>query len=377
MDIKTFYRDKTVLITGHTGFKGTWLTRMLLGMGAKVIGYALEPMEPSLYQVSGFSAYEAAGQLCSVVGDVRDYVHLSQVVTESRADILFHLAAQPIVRESYNDPMGTYETNVMGTVHFMEAIRTAMTQGMIPKSVVVITTDKVYLNKEQPQRGYREEDPLDGFDPYSNSKSCAELVVHSYRSSFFRNADGSWIVPISTMRAGNVIGGGDFAKDRIIPDCVRAVDNARQQGRRDAVIAVRNPYSTRPFQHVLEPLTMYLTLAMRQAEDQSLADWYNVGPEECDCVTTGELVTLFCEAWNAQDHEIRVSWENRAEANAPHEAGFLKLDSTKLVNVLGYQARWHIQTCIEKTVEFSKIYLTHPEKIPEVMDLQINEFLTQ
>ena len=229
-----FYNGKNVLVTGHTGFKGAWLCRMLTVAGANVTGYALEsPTKPSLFELA-----DVEKDIRSVVGDIRDYETLKKIFDDVQPEIVFHLAAQPIVRESYKNPAATYSINVMGTVNILECIR----QNSCVKSFLNVTTDKVYLNREWPW-GYREIDELDGFDPYSNSKSCSELVTHSYKNSFF--ADGR--VAISTARAGNVIGGGDFASDRIIPDCIRAALQGQD-------IVVRNPYSTRPYQHVLEPL---------------------------------------------------------------------------------------------------------------------------
>ena len=275
--LEEFYKGKRVLVTGHTGFKGSWLCRILTLAGAEVTGYSLNPpTDPSLFEIAGIGT-----GLTSVIGDVRDLEHLEKAFEEARPEIVFHLAAQPIVRDSYKDPVYTYETNVMGTVHVLECIRRS---GCV-LSFLNVTTDKVYENREW-EYGYRETDPLDGYDPYSNSKSCSELVTHSYRKSFFQ--DGS--CAISTARAGNVIGGGDFANDRIIPDCVRAMKEGKP-------IGVRNPHSTRPFQLVLEPLAVYLTIAMAQWEDPSVQGYYNVGPDDCDCVTTGELVDLFCQYW--------------------------------------------------------------------------------
>ena len=275
--LEEFYKGKRVLVTGHTGFKGSWLCRILTLAGAEVTGYSLNPpTDPSLFEIAGIGT-----GLTSVIGDVRDLEHLEKAFEEARPEIVFHLAAQPIVRDSYKDPVYTYETNVMGTVHVLECIRRS---GCV-LSFLNVTTDKVYENREW-EYGYRETDPLDGYDPYSNSKSCSELVTHSYQKSFFQ--DGS--CAISTARAGNVIGGGDFANDRIIPDCVRAMKEGKP-------IGVRNPHSTRPFQLVLEPLAVYLTIAMAQWEDPSVQGYYNVGPDDCDCVTTGELVDLFCQYW--------------------------------------------------------------------------------
>ena len=243
----SFYRDKRVFVTGHTGFKGAWLCRMLVSAGAVVTGYGLEaPTQPNLFSLAGLSS-----RMTSVIGDIRDFEKLKTAFDAAQPEIVLHLAAQPIVRDSYKAPRYTYETNVMGTVNLLECVRLSS----CVKSVLNVTTDKVYKNNEWCW-GYREDEPLDGFDPYSNSKSCSELVTHSYINSFF--ADGK--VAVSTARAGNVIGGGDFANDRIIPDCVRAMQAGKP-------IGVRNPYSTRPYQHVLEPLAVYLTIAQKQYED--------------------------------------------------------------------------------------------------------------
>lgn len=288
MDL-SFYKDKNVLITGHTGFKGTWLTKMLVMAGAKVTGYSLKaPTNPNLFELA-----DVENKINHVIGDVRDYEHLKKVFDEVKPEIVLHLAAQPIVRDSYKDPKYTYETNVMGTVNLMECVRLSSSV----KSVLNITTDKVYHNNEWCW-GYREDEPLDGFDPYSNSKSCSELVTHSYINSFF---DKNISPAVSTARAGNVIGGGDFANDRIIPDCVRAMKDKK-------TIIVRNPCSTRPYQHVLEPLAIYLTIVQKQYIDKKYAGFYNVGPDDCDCVTTGDLVDLFCKYYGEE-----AKWENKAK----------------------------------------------------------------
>ena len=297
----SFYKGKRVFLTGHTGFKGTWMSRVLANAGAILTGYSLEPpTSPNLFDMAGLE-----GRMTSVIGDIRDYEALRAAFEAARPQIVIHMAAQPIVRDSYRDPHGTYETNVMGTVNLLECVR----QSDSVRSFLNVTTDKVYLNREWCW-GYREDEPLDGYDPYSNSKSCSELVTHSYKNSFF----GAGVPAISTARAGNVIGGGDFAHDRIIPDCVRAVRDGRD-------IVVRNPYSTRPYQHVLEPVAAYLMIAERQYENPAMAGWYNVGPDECDCVTTGELVDRFVSRWGNG-----LRWVNLSDANAPHEANFLKLD---------------------------------------------------
>ena len=267
------------------------------------------------------------------------------------------MAAQPIVRDSYKAPVYTYEVNVMGTVNILECVR----QSDSVKSFLNVTTDKVYLNKEW-LWGYREDEELNGYDPYSNSKSCSELVTSSYKKSFFEGKN----VAISTARAGNVIGGGDFANDRIIPDCIRAVAENRE-------IIVRNPFSTRPYEHVLEPVAAYLMIAKAQYEDREKYEGsYNVGPDETDCWTTGDLVTVFCEKWNtaAGSH---VTWKNEYDGG-PHEANFLKLDCSKLKSVFGWRPRWNVETTMEKIVEWSLVYLKDGD-VAECMGKQIEEFL--
>lgn len=346
-----FYKGKRVFITGHTGFKGSWLCRMLVNAGAVVTGYSLEPpTQPNLFSLAGLE-----GQMSSIIGDIRDFDKLKTAFDKARPEIVLHLAAQPIVRDSYKDPRYTYETNVMGTVNLLECVRLA---DWPVRSVLNVTTDKVYHNNEWAW-GYRENEPLDGYDPYSNSKSCSELVTHSYKNSFF-GPDSD--VAVSTARAGNVIGGGDFANDRIIPDCVRAMAAGH-------TIGVRNPYSTRPYQHVLEPLSVYLTIAQKQYEDPAYQGYYNVGPDDCDCVTTGELVDLFCRTW-----VNGATWENQAENNAPHEANFLKLDCSKIKSTFGWRPRWHIDECMRMTCRFSKVWLAGGD-IPAEMDKEICEFM--
>lgn len=349
---KEFYKEKKVLITGHTGFKGSWMCQLLLMLGANVTGYALEsPTSPSLFELCALDK-----KVNSVIGDIRDLEHLQQVFEETQPEIVIHMAAQPIVRESYKNPVYTYETNVMGTVNVLECVR--LTPSV--KSFLNVTTDKVYLNKEW-NWGYRENEELNGYDPYSNSKSCSELVTSSYINSFFKDLD----VAISTARAGNVIGGGDFAADRIIPDCIRAVECGKN-------IIVRNPYSIRPYQHVLEPLVAYLMIAQKQYEDKSFAGNYNVGPNEEDCWTTGELVTLFCDKWNASTGE-NISWENQYDGG-PHEANFLKLDCSKLKSTFAWNPRWNIEFAMEKIVEWSIAYFKG-ENVTDCMVKQITEFM--
>lgn len=347
--MQNFYKGKRVFVTGHTGFKGSWLCKILANWGADVTGYSLEPpTNPNLFEIADIKS-----DIKSVIGDIRDYESLKKAFDEAQPEIVLHLAAQPIVRDSYKMPAYTYETNVMGTVNILECVRLSD----CVKSFLNVTTDKVYENKEW-QWGYRENEPLDGFDPYSNSKSCSELVTHSYKNSFF--ADGR--VAISTARAGNVIGGGDFANDRIIPDCVRALEKGES-------ITVRNPYSTRPYQHVLEPLFAYLMIAKAQYEDISVADYYNVGPDECDCVTTGELVDMFVKYCNS-----RISRTDKSEENAVHEANFLKLDCSKLKAVFNWKPHWHVTDAVEKTVEWSQVWLDNGD-IRQCMDEQIENFL--
>ena len=346
MDL-SFYKGKKVLVTGHTGFKGTWLCRILINAGAEVTGYSLNPpTEPNL-----FSMADVESRMNSVIGDIRDLDHLKKVFEQTQPEIVLHLAAQPIVRDSYKDPVYTYETNVMGTVNICECVRL----NPCVKSFLNVTTDKVYKNNEW-EWGYRENEPLDGFDPYSNSKSCSELVTHSYINSFFDNMN----LAVSTARAGNVIGGGDFANDRIVPDCVRAAIEGKD-------IIVRNPHSTRPYQHVLEPLAAYLIIAQKQFEDKKYAGFYNVGPDETDCVTTGNLVDTFCAKWGEG-----IKWIDRYDGG-PHEANFLKLDCSKLKTTFGWKPRWNFDTAIEKSVEWSKVYAAGGDVVA-CMDKEIEEF---
>ena len=350
-NIYEFYKGKRVFLTGHTGFKGSWMCKMLANAGAIVTGYSLEaPTEPSLFKIANIE-----GDVYSVIGDIRDMAALKKAFDEAQPEIVLHLAAQPILRDSYKDPAYTYGTNVMGTVNILECVR----QSNCVKSFLNVTTDKVYLNKEW-NWGYRENEELDGYDPYSNSKSCSELVTHSYKRSFFTDKDGLPIIPISTARAGNVIGGGDFATDRIIPDSIRAA--AKHED-----IVVRNPYSTRPYQHVLEPLRAYLMIAQKQYEDTDFAGYYNVGPDDCDCVTTGALVEMFCRAWGEGQN-----WKKCA-AEGPHEANFLKLDCSRLKTVFGWQAQWHIADAVENTVAWTRAWLAG-EDVRAEMDREIEAF---
>ena len=333
--LNDFYRGKRVFVTGHTGFKGSWLCKMLVNAGAEVTGYSLEPpTTPSLFEIAGL-----AKDIHSVIGDIRDLESLKKAFDEAQPEIVLHLAAQPIVRDSYKNPAYTYETNVMGTVNILECVR----QSNSVRSFLNVTTDKVYLNKEWAW-GYRENEELDGYDPYSNSKSCSELVTHSYQRSFFTDKDGKPVIPISTARAGNVIGGGDFANDRIIPDSVRAA----QKG---------------------EPLYAYLMIAARQYEDSRYAGYYNVGPDDVDCFQTGALVDLFVSKWGEG-----LKWIDQYDGG-PHEANFLKLDCSKLKTTFGWKPRWNLDEAMDKIVEWSKCWLAGGD-VRACMDQQINEFLS-
>ena len=377
-----FWKNKRILVTGHTGFKGSWLTEALLLAGAEVTGYALEPpTDPSLFEL-----LKLKDRMRSVTGDVRDLGRLLEVFRETQPEFVLHMAAQPIVRLSYREPVLTYETNVMGTVNICECVR----QCPGVRSFLNVTTDKVYENGEK-GTGFVETDRLDGYDPYSNSKSCSELVTHGYVRSFLKEQG----VAVSTARAGNVIGGGDFAPDRIIPDCVRAAESG-------SPLVLRNPDSVRPFQHVLEPVMVYLDILEKQAADPSLAGAYNVGPDLSDCVRTGELAQLFADAWNREETEGGASGTGREDGAAgageagdtagaggpgkfrieirpdggPHEAGFLRLECAKLKEIFGWEARWHIAEAVQKTADWSRAWLRGEDMI-RVTDAQIREFLRE
>lgn len=343
-----FWNGKKVLVTGHTGFKGTWLCEILHYLGAEVIGYALDsPTDPSV-----FSILKTDVRIDSVLGDIRNFEKLEQTFQDNKPEIVFHLAAQPIVKTSYAEPRYTYETNVMGTVNILESVR--KTDSV--KSVVNVTTDKVYENNEWCW-GYRENDRLDGYDPYSNSKSCSELVTVSYVRSFFEDS----YTAVSTARAGNVIGGGDFATNRIIPDCVRAASQGKE-------IIVRNPYSIRPYQHVLEPIFAYMMIAEKQYSNKEYSGCYNIGPEMKSCVTTGEITDLFCKSWG------NVSWKNISEINALHEANFLKLDCSKIDQKFGWRSKWEIEQSISKTVEWYKAFY-NKENVYKLTIRQLEDYL--
>lgn len=341
------YHGKKVLITGNTGFKGSWLSLILYMAGAEVTGYGLTPpTTPALFDILCLKKH-----VQHIHGDIRDREKLQKVMKEKQPEIVFHLAAQPIVQYSYEEPVYTYETNVMGTVNLLESVRHAPSV----KSVLNITTDKVYRNREW-EWGYRENEELDGFDPYSNSKSCSELVTHSYKASFFDQSN----ICVSTARAGNVIGGGDFARNRIIPDCFRAAE-------KNETIVLRNPYSVRPYQHVLEPLSAYLQIVLAQMENRNKQDYYNVGPDEINCITTGKIAELFCQYWGNN-----LTWITKPSNNM-HEANYLKLDCSKIKSKLGWKPRWDISTSIKKTVEWYQCYSVR-ENILEFTKNQIQDF---
>jgi CDP-glucose 4,6-dehydratase len=327
----SFFRGKKIFITGHTGFTGTWLCHILLYAGGNITGYALEPSTtgPSLFLQTGLDK-----KICSIVGDIRDKDNLIKAVYDAQPDIIFHLAAQPLVGFSYRDPAATYDINVMGTVNILEALRFTSSVS----SFVNVTTDKVYENKEW-YWGYRENENLCGSDPYSNSKSCSELVTFSYRKSFFVDENSP---AISTARSGNVIGGGDYAEGRIITDCVRAALAGKE-------IILRNPYPVRPYLHILDCLWGYLLLAEKHSTDKTLIGEYNFGPRDENCVTTGTLAELFCRIWGQG-----ISWKTKNDETIYPEANFLKLDSSKAKSLLGWHPVLDINSAVENVVEFEK-----------------------
>lgn len=346
-ELKKFYSGKKVLLTGHTGFKGTWLSKILIMCGAKLTGYALNPpTDTNIFDILGLD-----GEMNSIIGDIRDLKYLKKVFDKVEPEYVIHMAAQPIVRESYERPVYTYETNVMGTVNIMECVRLSKSV----RSFLNVTTDKVYDNKEQAE-GYVETDFLDGYDPYSNSKSCSELVTHSYKKSFLTD------LPVSCARAGNVIGGGDFAKDRIVPDCVRAAISKNS-------VIIRNPNSIRPFQHVLEPLFIYLDIIMRQEKDRGKYEGYfNVGPDDSDCVNAKTLVESFKRAWG-DGFEFKIQSDV-----GPHEAGFLKLNCNKLKSIYGWKPGLNVHGAIDLSVEWYRAWYMG-EDMNEITEKQIKFYL--
>lgn len=327
-----FWRGKRVLLTGHTGFKGSWLSLWLQAMGAELHGLALAPpTSPSLFEEADVGA-----GMRSTIGDIRDYAAVLAAVEACKPEIIIHMAAQPLVRYSYQHPVETYATNVMGTVHLLEAAR----QAGSARAIVNVTTDKCYENKEWVW-GYREDEPMGGYDPYSNSKGCSELVTSAYRRSFFQQSG----VALASARAGNVIGGGDWAADRLVPDILRAFE-------KDQPVVIRNPHSTRPWQHVLEPLSGYLTLAERlYADGAAFAEGWNFGPHDDDARPVQWIVEQMVERWGQG-----ATWQLDGGTH-PHEANYLKLDISKAKAGLGWQPRWNLATALGKIIEWHQAWL--------------------
>jgi len=351
------YKNKKVLITGHTGFKGSWLTLWLKELGAEVLGYALEPpTNPSLFDSLGLK-----DNIVHVIGDIRDDAKLLSVCQDFQPEFVFHLAAQPLVRLSYKEPRLTYETNVMGTINLYEAIR--KTDSV--RVVINITSDKCYENREWVY-GYRETDPMGGYDPYSSSKGCAELVTSAYRNSYFnpQHYGKTHNVALASVRAGNVIGGGDWGEDRLVPDCFRSLLSGRK-------ILIRNPEAIRPWQHVLEPLSGYLLLARKLSDDglPYVGSW-NFGPFDEDAKPVEWLVRSICEKWgDSADYEV-------AQGNHPHEAHYLKLDCSKAIAVLGWSPCWSLETAIDKIMEWYEAYGAgeKTESLENICSRQIKEY---
>lgn len=347
------YRGKRVLITGHTGFKGSWLSLLLNELGADVYGFALEPpTSPSLYKEAKIDEL-----VTSYIGDVRDLYYLTKVIQEVQPEIVFHMAAQPLVRESYKIPVETYSTNVMGTVHLLEACRSTSSV----KAIVNVTTDKCYENKEW-HWGYRENEPMGGYDPYSNSKGCSELITSAYRNSFFNPSEyKNHGVAVATARAGNVIGGGDWAEDRLIPDFIRAISKGEK-------VRIRSPFAIRPWQHVLEPLSGYLRLAeLLYTEGPKFAQAWNFGPYDHDARNVEWITNTICEFWGDE-----ASFEIDKKPQ-PHEANYLKLDCSKANAELNWFPKWDIQTTLKSIVDWNKAYLNN-EDIREVTKRQIHQY---
>lgn len=344
-----FWRGKRVLLTGHTGFKGSWLSLWLQAMGAELKGLALDPpTTPSL-----FVEANVAQGMVSQIGDIRDYDTVLKAVAEFKPEIVIHMAAQPLVRYSYKNPIETYATNVMGTVHLLEAIRQTGTA----KVVVNVTTDKCYENKEWVW-GYREDEPMGGFDPYSSSKGCSELVTSAYRRSYFKETG----IALASGRAGNVIGGGDWAEDRLVPDILRAFENNQP-------VVIRNPNSTRPWQHVLEPLSGYLTLAEKLwHEPKAYAEGWNFGPRDEDARPVGWIVDRMASKWG-DGASCQIDGGDH-----PHEANYLKLDISKARQRLSWAPRWSLDTALNKIVEWHQGWLTKAD-VRAVSLEQINQYI--
>lgn len=332
-----FWRGKRVFLTGHTGFKGSWLSVWLQSLGAEVHGLALDaPTKPNLFTV----AQVEAGMASHTIGDIRDMATVQKTMQAARPDIVIHMAAQPLVRLSYAEPVQTYATNVMGTVHVLEVARSTPNV----KAVVVVTTDKCYENKEWAW-GYRENEPMGGHDPYSNSKGCAELVTSAYRNSFLQNSG----IAAASARAGNVIGGGDWAADRLVPDILRAFEQ-------NQLVTIRNPHATRPWQHVLEPLSGYLTLAEHlYTHGQSYAEGWNFGPKDDDAKPVQWIVEYMVNNWGKG-----ASWQQDGGVH-PHEANYLKLDISKAMARLGWKPRWQLATSLELITTWHQAFLARAD----------------
>lgn len=347
-----FWQNKKVLLTGCTGFKGSWLTIWLNMLGAKVYGYSLPaPTNPSMWEDSQLE------QLCEEMcyADIRDYTCLEQYIKQVQPDIIIHMAAQPLVRYSYVNPRETYEVNVMGTVNLLDAVR----QTGFGRVIVNVTTDKCYENKEWIW-AYRENEPMGGHDPYSNSKGCSELVTTAFINSYFGHVDSKTIV--GSGRAGNVIGGGDWAEDRLIPDIIRSF--SQQQA-----VNVRNPNSVRPWQHVLEPLSGYLTLAEKLYTDgQKYSGGWNFGPLESDTKTVGEIVEQMCQTWGDS-----ATWTHDQQEH-PHEANLLRLDCSKARMLLNWQPVWNSQTTLIKLTLWYKAYFAEQDMLA-LSKQQINDYM--
>ncbi|KIS45407.1 CDP-glucose 4,6-dehydratase [Kosakonia radicincitans] len=350
----SFWKGKRVFITGHTGFKGSWLTLWLQSMGAVLKGYSLNPpTEPSLYESAAVDDL-----IDSTIGDIRNFDQLHAAINDFRPEIVFHMAAQPLVRLSYDEPIETYSTNVMGTVHLLEAVKRV---GGV-KAIVNITSDKCYENREWVW-GYREHEAMGGYDPYSNSKGCAELVASAYRNSFFNEKDyAKHGVALASVRAGNVIGGGDWAKDRLIPDILRSFEN-------NQTVIIRNPHAIRPWQHVLEPLSGYITIAQRLYEEgPAFAEGWNFGPREDDAMPVQFIVETMVKIWGDD-----AAWLLDGNEH-PHEAHYLKLDCSKARMRLGWQPRWNLVETLERIVKWHKAWIAGEDMLARSRN-EISEYM--
>jgi CDP-glucose 4,6-dehydratase len=349
------YKGKTVLITGHTGFKGSWLALWLESLGAEVIGYSLDPpTDPSMFQATGLS-----GRIVDIRGDVLDCNKLLETVKKYRPEFIFHLAAQPLVRSSYKNPLKTFNVNVMGTANILESIRLSQ----ISTTCVCITSDKCYENQEWAY-AYRENDPLGGYDPYSASKGAAEIVIAAYRKSFFMKGNDNPLVSLSSVRAGNIIGGGDWAEDRIVPDCIRALVKERP-------VMIRNPHAIRPWQFVLDPLFGYLVLALKMKENpEGYAEAWNFGPYHSNAVDVQTLTEKILREWGSG------TWEGISHhENSPHEAGYLMLDIAKSSMTLGWKPVYDVDAAIHKTIDWYRHFYSSKVGMDIFSQEQIRNFM--